>query len=152
MRKLECVAKKSVFTQRQSSSEYPYNQVYQIQFYGDSNPDYIEEPLFLTRTVNTPVISTNSNEDGSCFDTSFVMDKRSAKDVQPGKIQAVPSLLLEDNAYPAYTAPLIRGALPKYPNSTEPELTSIFFNFGNRGTVKSLYFDRFEGQDFIGIK
>ena len=138
MRNLEYVAKKAVFTQRQSGSEYPYNQVYQIQFHGDSNPDYIEEPLFLNQTVNTTVASTNSNESWSYFETIFAMDKHTAKDIQPSKIQSVPSLLLEDNAYPAYSALLNRGALPTYPNSTEPELTSIFFNFKNRDTVKNL--------------
>jgi len=153
MKNLENIAKIPDSRYKQIGSENPFKQVYQIDFRGGKIPEFIEEPLFLKLSGNTQGTSTNPKENISLFDRNLKIEEPITKDIQPSKIQAVPSLLLEDNAYPDYSAPLNNGGLPTYPISTQSGfIKSIFFNFEYRGGVKSLYFDKFGDKDFIGIK
>ena len=140
MRPLESIAKKSDFRHKHSDSESPYKQVYQIEFHGDINPEFIEEPLFLKLSGNTPGFSTNRKESLSNIETNFVIEKRFKDGTKNEEIQAVPTLLLDDKAESVFSTLRNRETPSKSPDLCLPEITSTLFTLEKNASVKKLLF------------
>jgi len=140
MRPLESIAKKSDFRHKQSGSENSYEQVYQIEFHGDINPEFIEEPLFLKLSRNTPGFSTNRNESLSNIEKNSVIEKQFKDDTKNKEIQAVPTLLLDDKAESVFSTFRKRNTPSKSPDICVPEITSILFSLEKSASAKKFLF------------